>query len=405
MHSVQEAETIILNQIHPLATTETVPLDRACGRILAQTVRGAFDFPHWDNSAMDGYAVRYEDVKNSHRENPVTLSIIAEIPAGNPSQQSITTGETARIFTGAIVPEGADTIVIQENTRREGDRVSILSPPDHQGAFVRRQGAFYQAGNPLLSPNSPINAPEIAILATAHCTEVEVFRRPRVAIFSTGDELVKPDRPLKMGQIVDSNGYALTAFVVNSGAISVPLGIVRDNPADLRQSIEQAIDSADLVLSTGGVSVGDYDYVEGLLEELGGKLLIRSVAIQPGKPLTVAIFPNGCLYFGLPGNPVSALVCSWRFVRCAIRKLSGLQDYRNQFLPAKTLNTLKSQGEREVYFWGQAAIINGSYEFQLAPGQHNSANLINLAGTNALAIIPTGKTLVNAGEMLEIMLI
>jgi molybdopterin molybdotransferase len=160
-----------------------------------------------------------------------------------------------------------------------------------------------------------------------------------------------------------------------------------------------------MVLSTGGVSVGEYDYVEDLLEELGGKILIRSVAIQPGKPLTFAVFSNGCLYFGIPGNPVSALVCCWRFVRSAIEKLSGRSDYQLKFLTAKTRDTLQSKGQREVYFWGQGEIVNGSYEFQLARGLYNSANLMNLAGTNALAVLPRGRSIAREGETVEIILV
>jgi molybdopterin molybdotransferase len=405
MHSVQEAETIILNHIQPLTETETVSLDRSLGRILARDICGDFDFPYQDNSAMDGYAVRYEDVKNATADSPVLLAIIGEIPAGKPWEKVIRSGEAARIFTGAILPEGVDTIVMQENTKREGNIVSIFASADRLGQFVRKQGSFSRSGDILLPTNLTINAAEMAVLATAGCTEVPVLRSPRVALFSTGDELVNPGEPLSPGQIVDSNRYALTAFVTNAGAIPVPLGIVADNRDSLRETIQTAIESANMVLSTGGVSVGDYDYVEGLLEELGGKILIRSVAIQPGKPLTFAVFPNGCLYFGIPGNPVSALVCCWRFVRSAIDKLSGRSDYKLKFLTARNRSTLQSKGQREAYFWGRAEIVNGSYEFQLAQGQYNSANLINLAGTNALAVLPKGRSIAPEGETVEMILV
>ena len=232
-----------------------------------------------------------------------------------------------------------------------------------------------------------------------------MFSRPQVAIFSTGDELINPDETLQKGQIIDSNRYALTAFVASLGAIPRPLGIIKDNPDLLRETIRKAINSSAIVLSTGGVSVGDYDYIEGILGELGAEILIRSVAIQPGKPLTFATFPNGCIYFGIPGNPVSALVCCWRFVQMAIKKLSGLTEYQNKFLRVVTRDTLKSKGQREVYLWGKIEIIEGVYQFQLASGQHNSANLINLAGTNALAIIPQDKTIIQAGETVEVMIV
>jgi molybdopterin molybdotransferase len=403
MYSVKEAESIILTQIQPRQETEKVSLEAAFGRILAEDISSDLDFPYWDNSAMDGYAVRYEDVKDTNPENPVTLKIIAEIPAGKVPEKIIQPGETARIFTGAMLPAGSDTIIMQENTDKKGERVAILIPPEKIGLFVRQRGTFYRAGNTLLKAGIALNSPEIAVLATAQATELTVFSRPQVAIFSTGDELINPDETLQKGQIIDSNRYALTAFVASLGAIPRPLGIIKDNPDLLRETIRKAINSSAIVLSTGGVSVGDYDYIEGILGELGGKILIGSVAIQPGKPLTFATFPNGCVYFGIPGNPVSALVSCWRFVQMAIKKLSGLTDYQNKFLRVVTRDTLKSQGQREVYLWGKIEIIEGVYQFQLAPGQHNSANLINLAGTNALAIIPQGKTTIQAGETVEVM--
>ncbi|GCL48188.1 molybdopterin molybdotransferase MoeA [Microcystis aeruginosa] len=405
MYSVKEAESIILTQIQPRQETEKVSLEAAFGRILAEDISSDLDFPYWDNSAMDGYAVRYEDVKDINPENPVTLKIIAEIPAGQAPEIIIQPGETARIFTGAMLPAGSDTIIMQENTQKQGERVAILIPPEKIGLFVRQRGTFYRAGNTLLKAGIAINSPEMAVLATAQATELTVFSRPQVAIFSTGDELINPDETLQKGQIIDSNRYALTAFVASLGAIPRPLGIIKDNPDLLRETIRKAIDSSAIVLSTGGVSVGDYDYIEGILGELGGKILIGSVAIQPGKPLTFATFPNGCIYFGIPGNPVSALVSCWRFVQMAIKKLSGLTDYQNKFLRVITRDTLKSQGQREVYLWGKIEIIEGVYQFQLASGQHNSANLINLAGTNALAIIPQGKTTIQAGETVEVMIV
>ena len=405
MYSVKEAESIILTQIQPRQETEKVSLEAAFGRILAEDISSDLDFPYWDNSAMDGYAVRYEDVKDINPENPVTLKIIAEIPAGQAPEIIIQPGETARIFTGAMLPAGSDTIIMQENTQKQGERVAILIPPEKIGFFVRQRGTFYRAGNPLLKAGIALNSPEMAVLATAQATELTVFSRPQVAIFSTGDELINPDETLQKGQIIDSNRYALTAFITSLGAIPRPLGIIKDNPELLRETIRKAINSSAIVLSTGGVSVGDYDYIEGILGELGGKILIGSVAIQPGKPLTFATFPNGCIYFGIPGNPVSALVSCWRFVQMAIKKLSGLTDYQNKFLRVITRDTLKSQGQREVYLWGKIEIIEGVYQFQLASGQHNSANLINLAGTNALAIIPQGKTTIQAGETVEVMIV
>ncbi|NJK58371.1 MAG: molybdopterin molybdotransferase MoeA [Pleurocapsa sp. SU_5_0] len=407
MLSVQAAEAIILNLVKSLDSNqvEIVALEEANGRILAQPVTGKLDIPHWDNSAMDGYALRYQDVQNCSAEKPVTLEIVSEIAAGDRPQTEIQPGQAARIFTGAMLPPGTDTIVMQENTQRQGDHVLILQPPKLQD-FVRHQGAFYQAGTPLLAAGIKIGAAEIAVLATAQCTQLSVYRRPQVAILSTGDELVTPEQALQPGQIVDSNQYALASFVANNGGIPIKLGIIADRPTELKQAIAQAIASADLVLSTGGVSVGDYDYVERILTELGGTLHIRSVAVKPGKPLTVATFKdNNCLYFGIPGNPVSALVSCWRFVQPALKKLSGQFNYQPRFVSAKTRHDLQAGGTRETYLWGQLHLADGKYEFALAGGSHSSGNLINLAQTTGLAIVPVGQKLITAGEAVKVMLL
>ena len=407
MLPVQEAEQIILDLVVPLNVqkdTEIVNLQSARGRILAKSISSKLDFPYWDNSAMDGYAVRYEDVQQATQETPVTLGIVEEIAAGLVPQKTISSQQTARIFTGAMLPEGADTIVIQENTQRNGKLVTIFSSPQPQ-QFVRHRGSFYQAGETMLESGIALDAPDIAVLATAQCNELTVYRRPNIAILSTGDELVTPDTPLKPGQIVDSNQYALGSFVTGNGATPIFLGIVPDRPENLKKAMAQAIAEADIVLSTGGVSVGDYDYFDGILAELGGQIHIRSVAVKPGKPLTVASFKNSCLYFGIPGNPVSALVSCWRFVQPALKKLSGLKNnWQPTFIKAVTKHELRSAGKRETYLWGQLNIVEGVPEFSLAGGSHSSGNLINLSQTNALAVVPIGQTSIAAGESIRVML-
>lgn len=407
MLPVNEAENLILNLVQVLDAeqdSEIVSLENSQGRILAKPVTGKLDFPHWDNSAMDGYAVGYQDVKNCSVDNPVNLNVVTEIAAGDRPTTDVQSGQASRIYTGAMLPRGTDTIVIQENTVREGDRVTILSAPEKQ-EFVRHKGSFYQAGTAILEAGIKVGAPEIAVLATAQCTQLSVYRRLRVAILSTGDELVTPEQTLQPGQIVDSNQYALASFVASHGGIPLKLGIVPDQPEILKQAIAQAIETADIVLSTGGVSVGDYDYVDRILAELGGILHIRNVGVKPGKPLTVATFDNNCLYFGIPGNPVSALVSCWRFVQPALLKLSGLNNYQPRFVNATTRHDLKAGGKRETYLWGKLDLVGGEYEFSLAGGSHSSGNLINLAQTNGLAIVPVGQKLISAGIEVKVMLV
>ncbi|MCC5615518.1 molybdopterin molybdotransferase MoeA [Nostoc sp. CHAB 5836] len=403
MLSVSDAEAIILNLVQPLddqRDTEVVDLLAADSRILARPITSSLDFPHWDNSAMDGYAARYEDVQHSSTEKPAVLEIVEEIPAGYQPKSTIQTGQAARIFTGAVLPAGADTIVMQEKTRQEDKRVFILDAPKPQ-EFVRHKAAFYQAGTQLLPAGIKLNAPEIAVLAAAQCSQLRVYRRPRVAIFSTGDELLAIDQPLQPGQIVDSNQYAIAALVRQTGAEPLILGIVKDDPVALEMSITHAIAIADLVISSGGVSVGDYDYVDKILESLQAKIHIRAVQITPGKPLTVATFPtqNSALYFGLPGNPAAVLVTFWRFVLPAIKKLSGISEgWGPVFLKVRSHDELRSHGQRETYLWGKLHLIDGVHEFHKAGGSHSSGNLINLAQTNALAVLPIGKTLISPQE-------
>jgi molybdopterin molybdotransferase len=407
MISVNNAETIILNLVQPLDNqrdVENVDLLAVDNRILALPVTSQLDFPHWDNSAMDGYAVRYEDVRDASEEKPSILEIIEEIPAGCQPQCTIEIGQTARIFTGAVMPNGADTVVMQERTQRQDNRVSILAAPKpHE--FVRYKASYYQAGSQLLPAGIKINAAEIAVLAAAQCNQLSVYRKPKVAILSTGNELVTPDKPLQPGQIVDSNQYALASLVKQMGAEPLMLGIVPDEPEALKQAIAHAISTADIILSSGGVSVGDYDYVEQILESLGGKIHIRAVAMKPGKPLTVATFLQK-LYFGLPGNPASALVTFWRFVQPAIKKLSGIADgWKPEFFKAISSNELHSDGKRETYIWGNLLLVNGIYEFHPAGGSQSSGNLINLAQTNALAAIKEGQKLISPGEEIEVLFI
>lgn len=408
MYSAAVAERLIFTLIHPLNQVETLRLGSSdgLGRVLAAPVTSQLDFPHWDNSAMDGYAVRADDVTSV----PTKLQIIEDIPAGKPPQKTVESGQAARILTGAMMPAGADTVVMQEETTREGDLVTILQVPKPQ-SFVRHQGSFSRAGAALLTPGQTLAPPEIAILAAAQQTQVSVYRRPRVAILSTGSELVSPDQPLGPGQIVDSNQYALAALVTQAGAESMPLGIVQDDRAVVKAAIANAIAQADMVISTGGVSVGDFDYIDAVLEELGATLHIRAVAVKPGKPLTVASFENenaGAqekkVYFGLPGNPASAMVGFWRFVGPAISKLSGaLGPWSPTFVWAQATSELIAGGKRETYLWGQLTAGEAGYTFGRAAGSHSSGNLVNLAHTSGLGIVPQGETRIEVGQRVRVL--
>ena len=414
MLSAAEAERLIFTLTAPICEVETASLthveEGGClGRVLAAPVTSSLDFPHWDNSAMDGYAVRAADVQTA----PTTLSIIEEIPAGTAPTKTVEANQAARILTGAMMPAGADTVVMQEETERSAEAVTILQVPQ-PGAFVRKQGSFYRAGDALLSAGRVIAPAEMAILAAAQQTQVQVYRRPRVAILSTGSELVRPDQPLGAGQIVDSNQVALAALVSQAGAVPISRGIVEDDRSAVKSAIAAALTQADVVISTGGVSVGDYDYVDDVLEELGATLHIRAVAVKPGKPLTVADFDGAPsetesslrkkLYFGLPGNPASAMVGFWRFVGPAIAKLSGRSGpWAPEFVQAQAITALTAGGRRETYLWGTLTQTNAGYIFGRAAGLHNSGNLVNLANTTGLGVVPQGKTKIDAGSAVQVL--
>jgi molybdopterin molybdotransferase len=401
--STQQATELILSISPTIDEVEIVPLNLALHRVLAESVVSKLDFPHWDNSAMDGYAVLWSDLQAGQDR----LQVVSEIPAGVAPTKNIEPGQAARIFTGAMLPTGADTIVIQENTQLVGNELQIIKPAATLGEFVRKQGDFAKAGDVLLTKGTRLLPASIAVLAAAQYPQVMVYRRPRVAIISTGNELVQPGDTLAPGQIVDSNQYALTALIQQWGGEPIWIGSAPDHPLELAVLMRQAIDAADIVLSTGGVSVGDYDYVDRVLAELGGEIQITAVAVKPGKPLTVATFEGAggrTLYFGLPGNPVSALVSCWRFIYLGFQQVAGIAEPQLPWTEAVTGVNLRSDSRRESYLWGRVEFKNDRQEFMPVAGGHSSGNLINLARANALAMLPIGQNAV-AGNAIQILLI
>lgn len=407
MFSVAEVEQIILNLLQPFdpeLDSEIIHLSRSQNRILAEDIHSPLDFPHWHNSAMDGYALRYADLENL---SELKLAIAtAQIPAGAAVAQTLPQGECMRIFTGGRLPIGADTVIMQEDTEPIDNFLYLKSKPS-QGEYVRHQGEFITAGTRLVSAGTKIGATEIGALAAARCQQVKVYRQPKIAIISTGSELVSLDSlsPLQSGQIIDSNLHTLSALVTQSGAIAIPLGAVPDHRAKLIELMQQAIAAADLVISTGGVSVGDYDYINELLASLGADIHVQSVAIKPGKPLTVATIGK-ILYFGVPGNPVSSMMSFWRFIRGAIAKLNGGNPsyWYPQFIKAITTEDLHAQGRRETYLWGHLTYQKGKPVFQPV-NNYSSGNLISVIGANALAVMRVNQTYVPEGDEVIIMLI
>ncbi|MBW2541407.1 MAG: molybdopterin molybdotransferase MoeA [Deltaproteobacteria bacterium] len=340
-----EALRIVLEHAPPLGA-ETTSVSDARGRVLAEGVRSARRLPPSDNSAMDGFAVRSADLASASAERPVTLEVIGEIPAGGSSELTLRAGEAARILTGAPVPPGSDAVVMQEDTARDGDRVTIGISPQPR-AHIRDAGEDVEIGDQVLEAGALVGPAEIGMLASLGRSVVSVHRRPRVAILSGGDELVEPDGDTSGGRIVASNSYSIAAQCLEVGAEPVYLGIARDTPEDIERHLRAGL-RADVIVSSAGVSVGDRDYVRGVLEKLGCSLLFWGVKMKPGYPLTFGRFEagDGPIAFGLPGNPVSAMVTFEQFVRPALRKMAGRRSLFRPTVRARLADRLHKQSDR-----------------------------------------------------------
>ncbi len=343
--SVAEARALVLAEAQPLAA-ETVPAESALGRVLAQTVRAPRTLPPADCSAMDGYALRAADLARASAAAPVELAVVYEVAAGGRGDVPLKAGEAARIFTGAPLPPGADTVVRQEQAQAQAARVRIAIHPK-RGDSVRRAGEELRAGEVALEPGVKLSAAALGLLASLGRTQVAVHRRPRVALLSSGDELVEPDAAITDGRIVASNAYALAAQCSDCGAESFNLGIARDTPAELEALLRAGL-SADLLISSAGVSVGDHDHVRPVLEKLGCRLRFWGVNMKPGYPLAFGRFepPPGPLVFALPGNPVSALVCFEQFVRPVLLRLAGRHTTERPLLRVTLSETLRKVAGR-----------------------------------------------------------
>ena len=322
MLEVAEALSQVVARVRPLTPAAAVLSPAVLGRVLAADVRADADSPPFPKSLRDGYAVRSADCVATGAE----LRVVAEIAAGAVPTQPVRPGECARIFTGAPMPDGADAVVMQEDTQPlDGDRVRITDAKvrPHQWVFAR--GVEMRAGEVVLHAGATLTPAALGVLAGLGQTQANLYPAPRVAIVSTGNELVEPGEALKPGQIRNSNGAMLAAQVARAHATPLPRGIVRDEPAATRAALGEALAAADVLLVAGGVSVGKFDLVPGVLEQLGVTIHFRQVRLKPGKPLLFGT-KDSTLVFGLPGNPVSAFVCFELFVRPALRVLAGHAD-------------------------------------------------------------------------------
>jgi molybdopterin molybdotransferase len=402
MISVDEARERILERFHPLEP-EKVPILEALDRVLAEDIYSDIDIPPFANSAMDGYALRSEDTMGASKESPVTLEVVADLAAGHTTHLKVEPGTAIRIMTGAPLPEGADAVVRFEETSEGlrgswGPTVEIhkeVSPQEN----VRPAGEDIRKGELVLSRGTVLRPQEIGVLASLGRPEVEVIRRPRVAILATGDELVAIDEEIGPGQIRNSNEYSTAAQVIRYGGIPVRLGIARDRVEELTSKIEEGLAAkVDLFLTSAGVSVGEYDVVKEVLAS-EGEIDFWQVYMKPGKPLAFGHI-QGVPLIGLPGNPVSAMVSFEQFARPAILTMLGKRALEKPEVEVTLDEDMASSGRRGFV----RAIVTrqeDGYHARVVGGPRGAGVLTSMVRANALLIVPEGTTLVKAGERLR----
>lgn len=396
MISVEEALSRLLEPLRPLPP-EQVSIVDGLGRVLSEDVAARRTQPPFAVSAMDGYAVRAEDLATV----PVELRIVAEVPAGAGFGGHVGAGEAARIFTGAPLPAGTDTIVIQEDTQREGDRVRVLEGAS-RGRYVRREGLDFGNGDMLLRAGRRLTARDIGLLAAMNRPWLLVHRRPRIGVLSTGDEIVMPGDPIGPHQIVSSNSLALAAFVAACGGVPVSVGNAPDDPEALRR-IAAATSGVDLLVTTGGVSVGEHDLVREALAADGFELDFWQIAMRPGKPLMVGRY-RGTPMLGLPGNPVSTLVCALLFLKPALGRLSGVVAPAETMATARLGGPLAKNDRRQDYLRSRLdRAVDGTLE--VFPFEVQDSSMMRfLAAADCLVVRPPHAPAVAAGAMVPIVM-
>ncbi|MFI7067800.1 gephyrin-like molybdotransferase Glp [Kribbella sp. NPDC050124] len=400
--SVDEHLEVVLGRVRALPAFDQ-PLMEAVGLVLCEDVVSGLSLPGFDNSAMDGYAVQTADLAGASQDNPVMLPVVGEIAAGRVEPIVVTPGTCVRIMTGAPMPRGADSVVPVEWTDGGTANVRIAQQPA-LGASVRRAGEDVQAGEQVLDSDTVIGPRQVAVLAAVGRARVKARPRPRVVVVSTGAELREPGSKLHEGQIYDSNSYTLAAAARDAGAVVYRVGIVGDDPKRIMDTLSDQLVRADLVITTGGVSMGAYDVVKEVLTKTG-TVDFPQVAMQPGKPQGFGVLGDDEVpIFTLPGNPVSAYVSFEVFVRPALRKLMGQMPYRRQPAHGVSLDSFNSPAGRRQFV--RAAATSGDEGWMASTvGGHGSHLLGGLSRSNALIVVPEDVTSVRAGDQVELMLL
>ncbi len=395
MLTVEEALEQILARASVLPA-EHVDVISALGRVLAEQIVSRREIPPWPNSAMDGYALRAGDT----RTGGVTLSVVGEVAAGMLPEKTVRAGEAMRIFTGAPLPPGTDAVVPQEDVQTENAHVRVPGAVA-LGAYVRSRGEDVRVGDVVLEPGRRIGPPEIGLLATLGHAQVRVYRRPRVAILSTGTEIADLGTEPGPGQIPNTNTYSLVAQVMDAGATAVSLGVAPDRLDAIETRLADGL-TADVLISSAGVSVGDHDLVRTALGRSGAELHLWRVSMRPGKPITFGSLGRR-LVFGLPGNPVSAMVTFEVFVRPALRKMMGHRVLDRPRLRARALAPIANRDQRRGYLRVALSRAGDGFGARLT-GEQGSAIVRSMVAADGLAVV-SGETTIEIGDPVEIILL
>ena len=399
MISVAEAVQIVRQQT-PVLATERVELARVLGRVLAEDVVADTDLPPFDRSQMDGYAVRAADVKTA----PVTLRIVGESAAGRGWHQQLEEGQAVRIMTGAPIPAGADSVQQVELTHelRDGTVVELLESVEEGRSIVKR-GTEIKAGEVVVRTGTTINAAMMAVLAAFGRANVEVFRKPRVAVLATGTELVPVDQTPGQDQIRDSNNYSISAYAELAGAVVERMPLTGDETELLKIQIADAAERCDLIVTSGGVSMGVYDKTKAALKELDAEIFFERVALRPGKPTVFARLPNGTLMFGLPGNPVSVAVTFNLFARTALLTMQGTTEPPLKAETAVLARSVKGTMERESYLPAQLTTNDDAQLIAFPLKWGGSSDFVAFALTTALVIVAANAKSIEAGSLVTVL--
>ncbi len=400
MITVEKALEVVLQNISVKNQSEIIDIFNCSGRVLFNDLQAEFNVPSHDNSAMDGYAILTEDIKSAAGNNPVSLKIIDEIQAGYEFHgDKVQSGTAVRIMTGAPIPAGADSVIPFEETEETGDIVKIFKKTE-KNENIRFAGEDIKDGSIVLIGGTRIDSAEIGLLSSLNKNKISVYKKPKVGIISTGDELAEPGYE-HSGKIINSNAYVLYSEVKKYGGDPFYGGIVKDTYEDVKNKFLEMM-NYDIIISSGGVSMGRYDFIPDVLKEIGIDIKIHKVLMKPGKPIVFGTFEDK-VFFGLPGNPVSVMVSFMQFVRPAILKMSGSDKLTKPLLKAITKEDITKKKGRKHFIRGIFNIENGNFSVNTT-GPQGSGILTSMSSSNCLIIVPEDIEFVNKGDYVDIQL-